>query len=513
MRRATGSSNPRQNSTSRDPYRSDNWLSTGLGWPQRLPTVPAAAPMSPAFAPIQPGAARASYDLAGISARLGPYWKIPLRVDLDILLKIRESIPLIDAAILRMKELIGFPEVEAEAGLKADIDQWLSNMPVNRIQYGFSNWMLSHYDNMFMFGRAHAEIVLTNARDDVFGLVEVHPATTGLRPTLDGYALDVVQYQYGGGVPVTLVPELLLTSVNDFRGDDPNGTSLIASLPFVSEIYQKMLRSLGNTWDRYGVPVYWANWEPPADWNDPQGEQTDQKILAPARAMLYQTDLDKANGKIRHLVTAGKWSLQIMGADGETLEFSETARSIAEQITAKIGLPPFMYGFSWSTAERMSTSQARLLTEIIECARGVVESEIKRLIELRQRLVGRAGPFELAWPKVHLAEEIDTQRAFWMKQQGEAIQLENLQQEGRLGIYSVEEIAQLVRDDLDGLSPEEVRVRLPGLVEEIPPPAPVQIASMRGQQPAGGNNPADEATRAFWRKEIGEMIGNGNGKH
>jgi hypothetical protein len=106
-----------------------------------------------------------------------------------------------------------------------------------------------------------------------------------------------------------------------------------------------------------------------------------------------------------------------------------------------------------------------------------------------------------------------------MTEQGTAIQLENLKEEARLGVISIEEMAQKLRGDMDGLSPEQVRERLPDLVTEVPEPTPVQVAGMRNNDPAGGNSPRDEATKQWWREEFREfmagreLVGNGNGKH
>lgn len=511
-----GSANPYQNSTNQNPYVGIAWL--GSGFPHDLPRVPAVAPRAPSFDMIQPGAARGSWDLAGIAALLGPYYHIPFPHDYNLLKRLRESLPLLDGAILRMKELVGCPDIEAAPRLKADIDNFLTHLPVNRAQFGVENWVQSHLDNMYLYGRAHAEIILTNDRRDVFGLVEVHPTTTGFRPTYDGYAVNVVQYQYGGGVPVTLVPELLLTSVNDLRGDDPNGTSLIGSLPFVGEIQNKTLRALGNTMDRFGVPSYWVNWEPPADWNDPDGTQA-APIMRPMMNNLTQAELDRTNGKVSNFFTNGKVTVEILGAAKEVLNYETTIKAISEQVTAKIGLPPFMFGFSWSSTERMSTAQAKMVTEIIEAARAALTPCLEQLITLRQRLVGRTGRFELVWPKVSLQDEIDVARAEWMTQQSEQIKLTNWQERVRWGVNSLEELAIEFRDDMAGVKPSEVREILDGeegmpkLVAEIPEPVPVQVAGMRqqGNELGGGNNPREESTRAWYADEMKALAGNGNG--
>lgn len=506
-----------RNSDLQNPYLNTNLLGVGALHP--LPIVPAVAPPAPAFGPVQPGGSRPSWDLAGIGSLLGPFFHIPIKEDYQLNWKLRESIPLIDATILRMKDLIGFPEVEAADRLKRDIDGFLQRVPVNRIQFGAETWLRSHLDNAYTFGRSHTEIVLTADRRDVFGLVEVYTPTCGLRPTFDGFALNVVQYQYGGGVPLTLVPELLLTSVHDFRGDDPNGNSLIASLPFVSQILIKIYDAMRQTWERWGCPNYWVNWEPPDTWNDPDGTQG-AAVLAPIQQALYSSDLNRANGKIQHVVTTGKVTLAVMGADGQVLEFTETAKEFAQQILAKTGIPPFMLGLSWSTTERMSTAQAKLLTEVIEAGRMMVEPQIRQLIDLRQRLVGRTGRYELSWPKVSLQDLLDVSRADLMEKQAETVNLQNWTERVRLGINSLEEMAKEFRGDLDRVPPGEVREilngedGLPKLVEEMPPPEPVQVAAMK-QPDADAGNPRDEATtaKAWVSAQVAELVGNGNGSH
>lgn len=506
-----GSANPYQNSTNQGTY---TWL--GTGFPHPLPIVPPQIDPPPSFAPIQPGGARPSWDLAGIAALLGPYYHIPIREDYNLNWKLREAVPLIDAAILRLKDLVGFPEIEANPRLKNLIDTFLRDLPVNRVQVGAQTWARTHLDNAYTYGRAHTEILLTRDLRGVFGLVDVHPTTCAFRPTFDAYVCNVVQYQFGGGVPITLIPELLLTSVHDFRGDDPNGTSLIASLPFVAEILIKTWRAHGQLHERFGCPNYHVNWEPPDDWNDPTGAQT-QAILAPMQQNLHASDVDRAAGRIRHFWTTGKITVDVMGAMSEQLQFQESAKVFAEQVMAKTGIPPFMMGLSWSTTERMSTAQAKLLTEVIQAGRRMLEPVLRQLISLHLRLLGRGGNFELRWPEVSMIDLIDTSRAAWMDAQAESIKLENLQQMGRLGIYSMPEIAQQLRPDLEKLKPDEILERLngengaPKLVDKVPEPTPVQVAGMRAGNDAmpGGNNPRDESVKEFAR----HGNGGGNGKH
>ena len=524
-----GTPNPYANSTNNSPYVGIAWL--GSGFPHPLPAPPPGVPVPDEFQALQFGASRPSYDLAGIAALLGPYWHVPLGVDYAVLQKIRQTIPMITAAILRMKELVGCPDIQASPSLVARIEDFLRVLPENRMQTGIKLWAQTHLDNMYTYGRAHSEVLLNNRRDDIFGLVEVHPATAGLRPTFGGYATNVVQYQYGGGVPVTLIPELLLNSVNDIRGDDPNGTSLIAELPFVSQILNAMLRSLGNTWDRFGSPTYWVNWVPPANWEDPTGE-LQKKILGPMQSNFRTAMRQRAEGVANDFWTTGTTTVQILGAQGEQLEFQASGRAIMEQIAARFGLPPFMYGFSWASTERMSTAQSKVLTEIIESSREVLAPAVEKLITLWQLVTGTGGKFSLSWPRVSLQDLVDEARAKAMEAQAEQEELANWDRRVRLGINSLEEMAIHFREDLEGIEPAAVRKRLDGkdglplLVDELPEPMPAALggeafggaAGAGGRPRAGGlagrpdqqTLPRDQETSRAWEEEPRLVT---NGRH
>ena len=131
-----------------------------------------------------------------MGAWLGPFWFVPQKADLNLLVKLREQIPLISGAILRMKQLVGWPEVEAAPRTQQQINNWLKMLPSCRVQYGAKSWGQTHLDNCFTFGRAHAEVLLTATRRDVHSIVEVDPRTTAFRPTPGGYGLITAQYQY-----------------------------------------------------------------------------------------------------------------------------------------------------------------------------------------------------------------------------------------------------------------------------------------------------------------------------
>jgi hypothetical protein len=472
----------------------------------------AAAMGSPA--PLQ---SYASYDPSGLQSRMGIFTRVQQREDLLLLKRLRELIPVLDMAIVWLRLLIGEPCIEAEEDVKEDIEAWMKAVNVNRVQTGFPLWQISHIDNALLYGRAHAEIIPTNRRDDVFGLVEVAPLTTALRPQPDRYHLDVVQHGSLNG-PTLLNPDLLVTTVFDVRGDDPNGTSLLFGIPLVGDVYAKMVQCLGDSWQRWGNPSLYAAWDQPPTLNDPQGDITNG-VMTGVNNQIKKIEQAKADGKTGGALTmAGKWTVGVLGAQGERLEFSVDAQSLMEQIAAKTKLPPFLFGFQWSKSERMSTNQALLLNEVIESYQTALTPGLKGLIELRQALVGRPADFELTWQHTSLQDRMEEMRAAWMEQQSIQIDLENQQDMVKLGIYSIEEMAVHFRPELEGLTDAEIRRRLPDLVEELPESVPTAVpfgAAPGGLPPQGPASPTGEGMRGLMLEDLNrELLGNGNGsKH
>lgn len=61
-------------------------------------------------------------------------------------------------------------------------------------------------------------------------------------------------------------------------------------------------------------------------------------------------------------MAVGDVSIKVIGADNQWIDTEVPVRQMLEQIVAKLSIPPFMLGLSWSTTERMSKQQADGLT-------------------------------------------------------------------------------------------------------------------------------------------------------
>lgn len=427
---------------------------------------------------------RPSWAPGGFEQFRSPFNRVPVQANYGLYHNLRQTVPLINAAISKTAEFVGCPEIDAEPDTKADIEAWLAALHVNRLQTGWKNWLSTWLSNALEYGRAHTEIILTADRTDLYALLELHPATIQLRPATDRYSVDVMQNQFGSFSPVKLNPLLLLNAVHNVQGDDPNGTSLLWGLPFVAEIVVNMTRSLGRTWERFGSPRYHVNWDPGDDFSDPSGEQS-AAIMSGMAGNFQQVAEDDAEGNSkRDFFTSGKVSVSVIGAAGEQLDFETPMRTLTEQIVAATGIPPFVFGLQWATTERMSAVQAALLSEMIHNLRAEITGEIEYLVRLRQQLSGGDTEFAICWPAPTLLDDLDTSRAALFTEQSRDQLIKNELELWRIGASDRLNFARKTRPDLAKLDDAALLKRLPDLPEEAPEVMPMAPSG----SPFGGNN-------------------------
>ena len=75
---------------------------------------------------------------------------------------------------------------------------------------------------------------------------------------------------------------------------------------------------------------------------------------------------DSRNGQVRDFVAVGDVDIKVIGAENQMPDIQIPVRQLLEQITAKLGIPPFLLGLNWSSTERMSQQQTDILTSELE---------------------------------------------------------------------------------------------------------------------------------------------------
>lgn len=110
---------------------------------------------------------------------------------------------------------------------------------------------------------------------------------------------------------------------------------------------------------------------------------------------------------VSDFVAVGDVSIRVIGADNQILDSDIPVRQLLEQIVAKLGVPPFLLGLSWSSTERMSSQQADLLTSELESYRRLLEPVIEKICRIWLLLNGYSERMEIVWEDISLQDTVD----------------------------------------------------------------------------------------------------------
>ena len=103
--------------------------------------------------------------------------------------------------------------------------------------------------------------------------------------------------------------------------------------------------------------------------------------------------------------------IKVIGAGNQALDTQVPVRQMLEQIVAKLGLPPFILGLSWSTTERMSQQQSEILASELESYRALLTPVILRICRYHLEQTGLGGKVQVKWKHISIADEVEQARA------------------------------------------------------------------------------------------------------
>lgn len=112
----------------------------------------------------------------------------------------------------------------------------------------------------------------------------------------------------------------------------------------------------------------------------------------------------ESGGSVKDFVAVGDVNIKAIGADNQILDSNIPVRQMLEQIVAKLGVPPFLLGLSWSTTERMSYQQADVLTSEIDSYRRELTPVISQICDLWLRMNGYSCSFNVEWDSITLQD-------------------------------------------------------------------------------------------------------------
>ena len=332
---------------------------------------------------------------------------------------LRESIPIIDAALSKLVRLIGTFEIECDDELVSlKINKFLKNLKVNSCSTGIDSFIFTHLNQMLTYGTSIGEIILNSKLDDIFALYNVPLNNVILEQNNKFLNLDIYKKTREKSRKIKH-PELIVVSVLNPDPDSVYGNSIIKGLPFVSGILLKIFSSIGSNWERIGNARFAITYKPPSD----SSEQTYTK----ERMELIASEWSKAmkNEIPTDFITVGDVSIKVIGADNQILDSKIPVRQILEQIVSKLSIPPFLLGLSWSTTESMSVQQLEILNSELESYRRLLNPVINKICNTWMQLNGIDSDFNIKWSCINLQDELREANTRLLKAKAEEIEIKN----------------------------------------------------------------------------------------
>ena len=313
--------------------------------------------------------------------------------------EMREAIPVLDAAVVKMVRLCGGFEVKCRTPeAQQKLNSFLRMMPCGRGQMGIESFLSGYMDSLLTYGRAVGELVVAGGKlravcwGDVTTL-EVQEGDNALETVLWG------MNEHGLMRPLPYQHLLLFTTWHP-EPAHPYGVSMFRGMPFLADVLLKIYNTIGVNWERAGNIRYSVICKGGENLDPVTAQERGRAVAAEwARAME-----DSKNGTVRDFVAVGDVEIKVIGGEAPILDSEIPVRQILEQLVAKTGLPPFLLGLSWSTTERMSTQQADLLTSELWALRRAVEPAMRKICETFLALEGLDNRVEILWDDISLQD-------------------------------------------------------------------------------------------------------------
>lgn len=328
---------------------------------------------------------------------------------------LRESVPVIDAAIYKTVRLIGGFKIQTtDKRFDKVMEDFLKNVPADSGQVSLQGFIDMYFDRLLTYGTAVAEMVTDEEGRVVYLYNAPQNSVVLKRNKADFRKVDVCYSEDFGSEPLEFQDRLVFSTLNAEAGS-LTGTSILRGLPFVSSVLLKIYNAIGENWDRVGNVRFAVTYKPKDD--------AMSGAYAKDRAMQIAEEWGSAmkSSEVRDFIAVGDVDIKVIGADNQILDSEVPVRQMLEQIIAKMAIPPFMLGLSWSTTERMSEQQADALTTELEHYRRVLTPVIEKICKTHLRAYGYTNEIEVVWDDIMLRDALEEANARHINAQADEI--------------------------------------------------------------------------------------------
>lgn len=285
----------------------------------------------------------------------------------------------------------------------AQMNEFFENVNVGGNQLGIQAFVDNYMEQLLTYGTAVGEMLCDD--NGFYALYNGELEALDVKRKQNSIELEFFNTSAGAPKPIAN-PERILFSVINPEAGKILGTSLLRGLPFVSDIMLKIFNSIGTNWERVGNLRYAVTYKPQNDSND--GAFAKERANQMAEAW---RDAMSSKEAVKDFVAVGDVKVSVIGADNQILDSEVPVRQMLEQIIAKTGLMPYMFGLSWSTTERMSQQQADVLTTELEAYRRAITPVLKKIGQAYLISNGIGGCCQVEWEDITLQDKTELAHA------------------------------------------------------------------------------------------------------
>lgn len=315
---------------------------------------------------------------------------------------LREAVPVIDAAIDKIVRLMGNFTVESgNSAVDRELEIFLNSVPTNGGNCGIFPFISTYINELLTYGEAVGEIVLDKRKRTIAALYNANLKDVSI--VADGSPLNLKVINNSDSAAEVKYQELIIPTLLNPEPGTVKGTSILRGLPFVSGVLLTVFNSLKTNWERVGDIRFAVTYKPDNNSQSVTKKQAKQIADEWSKAM--------RSGEVCDFVSVGDVSVKVIGADNQILDCGVPVRHLLEQIIAKLSLPPFVLGISWSSTERMSTQQADILTSELEFYRTLISPVIAKICKMYLRLNGYDDYIKVKWDLINLQDEVELSTA------------------------------------------------------------------------------------------------------
>lgn len=336
-------------------------------------------------------------------------------IQYDLYDSLREAVPVIDAAIYKIVRLTGGFRVEtADKRMNRILDEFVKDVSTDAGQCSLQTFIDTYFEQLLTYGIAVGEMI-TDEDGKVKYLYNADCRNITLKRNSKSFnEVDVCSTDGTTETPAVHQERIVYSTLNANSGS-LTGNSILKGLPFVSSVLLKIFNSVGQNWERIGNVRFAVTYKP--------GEDGASKAYAKERALTIADEWGKAmkSSEVRDFIAVGDVEIKTIGADNQILDSEIPVKQMLEQIIAKLSLPPFMLGLSWSTTERMSQQQADTLTSELEFYRRILTPVIKKICKMHLRAYGYTKSVNVVWDDITLKDMLDEANARYLNAKADEI--------------------------------------------------------------------------------------------